>query len=162
MSVNIRSARKRDAASVVAMAQELSDGEGKPPRSLSEAGFRRDGFGLKPAFSCLLVEVDGATAGYALFHPAYDAEDGQRGAFLHDLYLRAPYRGRGLGRALLAEVCRTTKGAGGRFVWWSMIKGSAQAESFYRHLAKPLDDLQVWIAADEHFERLAQDDALFR
>ena len=88
---------------------------------------------------------------------AKDDDDmaGQRGAFLHDLYLRPAYRGRGLGRALLAEVCRATRNGGGRFVWWCMIDGNHQASGFYRQLAKPLDDLKIWIAEGETFERLA-------
>ncbi len=155
MSVNIRSAKRRDAALVVAMAAELSAGEGKRSRGLTEADFRRDGFGRRAAFSCLIAEFDGAPAGYSLFHHAYDAESGQRGAFLHDLYLRPAYRGRGLGRALLAEVCRATRNGGGRFVWWCMIDGNHQASGFYRQLAKPLDDLKIWIAEGETFERLA-------
>lgn len=156
MSVNIRSAKRRDAAVVVAMAAELSDGEGKPLRGFGEPEFRRDGFGLNAAFSCLVAEVDGEIVGYTLFHRAYDAESGQRGAFVHDLYLRAPHRGRGLGRALLAEVCRATGKAGGEFVWWCMIDGNQRADGFYRSLAKPLDDLKVWVAEGENFRHLAE------
>lgn len=157
MSVNIRSAKRRDAALVVAMAAELSAGEGKRLRGLTEASFRRDGFGLKAAFSCLILEVDGTPAGYSLFHRAYDAEAGQRGSFLHDLYLRPAFRRQGHGRALLAEVCRATRAAGGAFVWWCMIDGNHQADGFYRRLAEPLDDLKVWIAEGETLERLAGD-----
>ncbi len=157
MNVNIRSAKRRDAALVVAMAAELSAGEGKRPRGLTETAFRRDGFGLRAAFSCLIAEVDGAPVGYSLFHRAYDAESGQRGSFLHDLYLRPAFRSQGLGRVLLAEVCRVTRAAGGTFVWWCMIDGNHQADGFYRHLAAPLDDLKVWIAEGESFERLAGD-----
>ena len=156
MTVNIRSARPRDAAAVVAMAVELSRAEDKPPRGFDEADFRRDGFGLRAAFSCLVAEAEGAPVGYALFHKAYDAESGQRGSFLHDLYLRPGHRGRGLGRALLAEVCRLTEKSGGRFVWWCMVDGNRRADGFYRHLAQPLDDLKIWIAEGERFAELSQ------
>ncbi len=155
MGVNIRPARRRDAAAVVAMSRELSAGEGKPERGFDEARFRRDGFGRKAAFGCLIAEVDGETAGYALWHQAYDAESGQRGAFMHDLYLKAPYRGQGLGKALIAEVCRRTQKAGGDFVWWCMVEGNGTAEAFYHGLAKPLRDLRIWIAEGGNFERLA-------
>ena len=158
MTVNIRAARRGDAAAVVAMAAELSRGEDKPPRGFDEATFRRDGFGFKAAFSCLIVEVDGAPAGYAIFHKAYDAESGQRGAFLHDLYLRPAHRGRGLGRALMTEVCRATEKAGGGFLWWCMVDGNHRAEGFYRRLAEPLDGLRVWIADGERFQELSQAD----
>ncbi len=155
MSVKIRPAEPRDAAAVVAMAAELSADQGKPPRSFSEADFRRDGFGPEAAFSCLIAEVDGAPAGYALFHDSYDAEAGGRGTFIHDLYLRPAFRRSGLGRALLARVCQATQAAGGRFVWWCMVDGNEAAEGFYRSMSASLDDLRIWIADGENFARLA-------
>lgn len=142
---------------MIAMAGELSASQGKPPRDFSEADFRRDGFGPGRAFSCLIAEVDGAPVGYALFHDSYDAEGGARGAFVHDLYLRPAFRRHGLGRALLARVCRATRAAGGRFVWWCMVDGNRAAETFYRGLSVGLDDLRIWIAAGENFARLAED-----
>ena len=157
MGVLIRPAEPSDAAAVVAMAAELSASQAKPPRSFSEADFRRDGFGAGKAFSCLIAEVDGAPVGYALFHDSYDAEGGARGAFIHDLYLRPTFRRRGLGRALLAEVCQATRTAGGGFVWWCMVDGNQTAEGFYRGLSATLDDLRIWIADGENFARLAGD-----
>jgi len=155
MGVKIRPAEPRDAAAVVAMAAELSASQGKPPRSFSEADFRRDGFGCAAAFSCLIAEADGAPVGYALFHDSYDAEAGGRGVFVHDLYLRPAFRRNGLGRALLGRVCRTTQAAGGRFVWWCMVEGNEATEGFYRSLSASLDDLRIWIADGENFARLA-------
>lgn len=150
----IRPAARRDGAVVAAMAAELSAGAGKPPRDFSEADFRRDGFGHKAAFSCLIAEIEDGAVGFAMFHPAYDTESGERGAFLHDLYVRPAWRRRGLGRDLLAGVCQATKAAGGCFVWWCMVRDDKPAERFYRHLAAPLDDLKIWIAAGEIFDRL--------
>jgi len=155
MNVTIRPVGPQDAAAVVAMAEELSANEGKPPRSLSEEDFRRDGFGPNAAFSCLIVEVAGETAGYALFHASYDAEAGKRGAFVHDLYLRPAFRGQGLGQALLGRVCEVTRAAGGGFVWWCMVDSNLHAEGFYRHLADSLDDLKIWIADGDNFAKLA-------
>jgi GNAT superfamily N-acetyltransferase len=156
MGASIRAAEPEDAVAVVAMAAELSLSQAKPARSFCEADFRRDGFGTDKAFSCLIVEVDGAPVGYALFHDSYDAEGGARGAFIHDLYLRPAFRRRGLGRALLAQVCQTTQAAGGRFVWWCMVDGNHAAEGFYRGLSAALEDLRIWIAEGENFARLAQ------
>ncbi len=157
MGAVIRPAEPGDAADVIAMAAELSLCQAKPPRSFSEADFRRDGFGAGKAFSCLIAEVDGQPAGYALFHDSYDAEGGARGAFIHDLYLRPAHQRQGLGRALLAEVCRTTRAAGGRFVWWCMVDGNEQAARFYRGLSAALGDLRIWIADGDNFALLAGD-----
>lgn len=155
MKVNIRSAEARDAADIVAMAQELSAHEQRPARSFDADAFRRDGFGPDAAFTCFIAEVDQQPAGYVLFHPAYDAEAGERGSYVHDLYLRAAYRRKGLGRALLSAVARSTRESGGSFVWWCMLDGNPRATAFYESLAVPLKDLRIWIALDERFQRLA-------
>ena len=155
MSVNIRPAEPGDAVAVVAMAAELNAHERRPARRFSEADFRRDGFGPRAAFSCLIAEAEGLAVGYALYHPSYDAEAGHRGAFIHDLYLRPAHRRRGIGSALLAAVGRSVEQAGGSFVWWCMIDGNKAAESFYGHYARPLGDLRIWIAQDQDFLRLA-------
>ena len=156
MKFNIRPAKGRDACDVVAMAQELSAHENKPLRSFDETAFRRDGLGSRAAFSVRIAEVDGQSAGYVLYHPAYDAEGGERGLYIHDLYLRPAYRGKGLGRALLGAVCQAARAAGGSFVWWCMIDGNQRAEAFYSRHAVPLRDLRIWIADGENFDRLAR------
>ena len=154
--VNVRPARPSDADLVVELSAELNAHERRPARRFNAADFRRDGFGAKAAFTCLIVEQDGEPAGYALFHPSYDAEMGRRGSFVHDLYLRPDYRRRGLGRALLAGVCRETRARGGEFVWWCMVEGNLDAEGFYRSLATSLDDLKIWIAQGDEFLSLAK------
>ena len=155
MNFNIRPAEARDAGEVVAMAQELSAHENKPARSFDEAAFRRDGLGPDAVFSAQIAEVAGQSAGYVLYHPAYDAEGGTRGLYIHDLYIRPAYRNQGLGRALLAAVCRAARADGGSFVWWCMIDGNRRAEAFYSRHAVLLDDLRNWIADGERFDRLA-------
>ncbi|MEM7223419.1 MAG: GNAT family N-acetyltransferase [Pseudomonadota bacterium] len=156
MKFNIRPAEARDGAEVVAMAQELSAHESKPVRSFDETDFRRDGFGADPAFLVRIAEVAGQSAGYALFHPTYDAEGGERGLYIHDLYVRPAYRDQGIGRALLAAVCQAARDSGGSFVWWCMIDGNRKAEAFYGRHAVPLQDLRIWIADGEHFNRLVE------
>lgn len=159
MKFNIRPANARDAGDVVAMAQELSAHESKPARSFDAAAFRRDGLGSRAAFSVRIAEVDGQSAGYVLFHPAYDAEGGERGLYIHDLYLRPAYRDKGLGRALLGAVCQAAQATGGSFVWWCMVDGNHKAEAFYNRHAVPLRDLRIWIADGENFERLSRSEA---
>jgi ribosomal protein S18 acetylase RimI-like enzyme len=51
-----------------------------------------------------LIEQDGATAGYVALTFGWSLEYLGRDAFIDDLYLRAPFRGRGLGTRVMAEV----------------------------------------------------------
>ena len=62
-----------------------------------------DGFGVAPKFQVLIVEVDAAAAGYALFFDCYSSFQGP-GIFLEDLFVRNNFRGKGVGRALLSHI----------------------------------------------------------
>ena len=56
-----------------------------------------------PKFRVLMAEWDGQPAGYALFFDYYSTFEGRAGFFLEDIYVREQYRGKGIGKALLAQ-----------------------------------------------------------
>jgi GNAT superfamily N-acetyltransferase len=67
-----------------------------------------DGFGARPKFRVLIAEVAGLPAGYALFFDCYSSLRGH-GIFLEDLFVLPQFRGKSVGRALLAHVARITR-----------------------------------------------------
>ena len=71
----------------------------------------RDGFGPNPKFRALIAEWDGQPAGYAVFFGYYSTWVGP-GLYLEDLFVREPFRGKGIGKALLAAVARIARGGG--------------------------------------------------
>ena|SRR6266704_1506248 len=56
---------------------------------------------LPKALICELAEWEGQAAGYALFFGSYSTWEGRPGLFLEDLFVREPFRGKGIGKALL-------------------------------------------------------------
>jgi GNAT superfamily N-acetyltransferase len=106
-SITIRPAEASDAATIVRLVRELAGYEGLLDQvRLSEADVLRDGFGERPRFACLLAEVDGAPAGFALFFEDYSTFEGRPGIFVEDLYVAEAARGLGLGRRLLARLAQ--------------------------------------------------------
>ena len=93
---------------------------------------RRDGFGAHPEFGVLLAELDGGPVGYALYHPSWSTEVGERGFYIYDLYVRAGARGHGVGRALMAALAARAKAEGRTFLWWSSKAWNREAQAFYR------------------------------
>src|SRR5260370_17400225 len=71
---------------------------------ITEADLVRDGFGPEPKFRAMIAEWDGQAAGYALFFGFYSTWEGRPGLFLEDLFVRRAFRGKGIGKALLAKV----------------------------------------------------------
>ena len=107
MPVIVRPAEAADAATIVRLVRELAAYEDLLDQvRLSEADVLRDGFGERPRFACLLAEVDGAPAGFALYFEVYSTFEGRSGIFVEDLYVSESARGLGIGQQLLARLAR--------------------------------------------------------
>lgn len=87
----IRAAAFEDAERIGKMAGEFAD----YLRSLGDdtdfkfdaAAYRRDGFGPNAAFAGLVAELDGALAGYLLYHFGYDVDRASRIMHVVDLWV---------------------------------------------------------------------------
>ncbi len=93
-----------------------------------------DGFSNRPKFRVLIAEWDTQPAGYALFFNYYSSFQGRHGMFLEDVYVRAQFRGKGIGKALLARaavIAQQEKCFGLR---WEVLDWNTPAIDFYRKL----------------------------
>ena len=80
----------------------------------------------------VLIEVDGAIAGYLVVCFGWSLEFQGRDAFVDELYLRSRFRGRGIGAQALeaaAEVCRTS---GVRALHLEVERNNTRAQALYR------------------------------
>lgn len=155
--ITLRAACPEDGEAVAAMCAELSRHEGNAEPTISAAVFRRDGFGARPAFRCILAQlVDGTPVGYAMYVPDYDTDLLCRSTYVADLYVDSRARRCGIGRALMAAVARASRDRGSRMLWWGVLRGNDLARSFYRTLGRELPDDIECSAEGEAFERLAE------
>lgn len=98
-------------------------------------------FGADPAAEVLIAEWDGAAAGFALFFANYSTFLAQPGIYLEDLYVSPAFRGRGIGKALLAHLANVVSDRGWGRLDWSVLDWNAPAIEFYLSIgALPLDD----------------------
>jgi GNAT superfamily N-acetyltransferase len=133
-SVTIRPAGSSDVPTIVRLVRELADFEGLADQvRITEADVLRDGFGNIPRFECLLVEIDGAAVGFALFFHTYSTFEGRPGIYLEDLYLAEAARGGGIGRLLLARLARIAVERGCRRLDLSVLDWNP-ARGFYQRL----------------------------
>jgi hypothetical protein len=61
---------------------------------LTEEDVVRDGFGERPRFKVLLVEIGDEPVGFALFFENYSTWEGRPGIYVEDLFLEERARGR--------------------------------------------------------------------
>ncbi len=141
----IRPARPGDVADIHRLLRELADYE----RSLAEvtateADLAAALFGSTPAIFAHVAEHDGAVAGFALWFVNYSTWLGRHGIYLEDLYVTPAVRGRGYGRALLAELAGICVERGyGRLEWW-VLDWNSPAIGFYTALgATAMDEWTV-------------------
>jgi ribosomal protein S18 acetylase RimI-like enzyme len=80
----------------------------------------------------VIIEIDGAVAGYFVVCFGWSLEFHGRDAFVDELYLRGRFRGRGIGTRALeaaAEVCRTS---GVRALHLEVERSNTRAQAVYR------------------------------
>ena len=146
----IRPATVTDAPLLLKFIRELAEYERQPNAVvIDEEALIKDGFECQPKFRALIAESGGQATGYALFFGFYSSWKGP-GVFLEDLFVREAFRGRGIGRALLAEVARVARQEGSVGIRWEVLDWNESAIKFYNSLGGEfLDDWrQVFLAAD--------------
>jgi GNAT superfamily N-acetyltransferase len=138
--LQIRPVTIHDAVLLSTMIRELAEFEHELQWvTIRAEDLARDGFGANPCFRALLAEWDAQPAGYALFFDYYSTWKG-RGLFLEDLFVREPFRGRGIGKALLAAVARIAVGENCYGIHWEVLGWNQKAIELYTALGAEFRD----------------------
>jgi GNAT superfamily N-acetyltransferase len=155
--LSIRAATVEDVKLLVKLIRELAEYENELDHVLiTEADLARDGFRPQPKFRVLLAYWDQDPAGYALFFDFYSTWRGRQ-MFLEDLFVRETFRGRKIGKALLAAVARIAEGQGCHALRWEVLNWNRTAVKFYESLgAEFLDDWRLTLLKDEQLRQLAE------
>jgi L-amino acid N-acyltransferase len=112
------------------------------------AWFRDDGNGRYPI---LVADAGGRVAGWARLY-AWSSRCAYAGAAENGVYVHAEHRGRGVGRALLAELLRLAPERGVRVVIARVVEGNAG--SLALHQALGFQTIGIMRRCGEKFGRL--------
>ena len=145
--LNIRRAEANDAALILNFIRALAEYEHLSPSVVAtEQDLLRDGFGREPKFRCVIAEWNQAPVGFALYFYNYSTFQGRPGIFLEDLFVNPEFRGKGIGRALLAHLAHLALERGcGRFQW-AVLDWNRPARDFYEALGTDEGGLLLAIA----------------
>lgn len=89
-----------------------------------------------------IVSASGDTLlGFALYRSMPDTFTARPSWFLDDLYVAPEHRGSGAATALIKEVARRAKAAGGGALRWFTAESNTTAQSIYNKLGKRTDFL---------------------
>jgi GNAT superfamily N-acetyltransferase len=136
MSVaSVRAVRREDVPRVWELVLELARYERLEPEVTGSAERLAEHlFGPRPVVECLVAEVEGRLVGYALFYPTYSSFITAPMMWLEDLYVVPERRGRGDGRALLADLSGLALARGCRRLGWIVLDWNEPSIRFYESL----------------------------
>jgi len=131
--VVIRKATAADATLIVDMIRELADFEHELNQvDATPQDLLRDGFGANPRFYASVADWDGQPAAYALYFFTYSTWAGRPSLFVEDLFVRAQFRSKGIGKALLQHLAVIAREHNCFGMHWEVLDWNATAIDFYR------------------------------
>ncbi|MEK7727495.1 MAG: GNAT family N-acetyltransferase [candidate division KSB1 bacterium] len=123
----------------------------------TEAELRETLFGERRTAEVVLGYYHNQPVAFALFFHNYSTFLGRSGIYLEDLYVEERYRGKGLGKAMLAYLAQVAvERKCGRLEWW-VLDWNEPAIQFYKKLgALPMSDWTVFRVTGEALSNLAR------
>jgi GNAT superfamily N-acetyltransferase len=141
MSLTIRRARPGEAGLVLSLVRELAEYEKLLHEvEATEAMLDAALFGQNPLLFCEIAEWQGEPVGFAVWFVNYSTFSGRHGIYLEDLFVRPAQRGRGIGKALLAELARQCVANGWSRLQWAVLDWNTPSIEFYKSLGAELMD----------------------
>jgi len=156
--IRIRPAVADDCPLVLQFIMALAEYENLLDRVVaSEQLLRQTLFDTDAAAEVLIAEWQNQPAGFALFFPNYSTFLARPGIYLEDLFVFPQFRGKGLGKALLAHLAALTVERKGGRLDWSVLDWNQPSIDFYHSIgARPLDEWTQFRLQGEALLSLAQ------
>jgi GNAT superfamily N-acetyltransferase len=127
----------------MALVHELADYEHAAAHVRAvPADLERALFGNDPRAFAHVAECGGQVVAMAVWFLTFSTWTGRHGIWVEDLVVRRDRRGRGYGRALLAELARIARASGYTRLEWAVLDWNHPAIGFYRHLGS--ESLDGW------------------
>ncbi len=135
MSLAIRAARPADGALIFALVRELADYEKlSADVDATEDAIAAALFGAQPRLYCDIAEWSGEPAGFAVWFLNYSTFRGRAGIYVEDIFVKAAFRKRGIGKALMARLARRCVEQGYARFEWAVLGWNAPSIAFYKSI----------------------------
>jgi GNAT superfamily N-acetyltransferase len=155
MSLSIHRARPDEAGLIFSLIGELADYEKLSHEvEATEAGIAAALFSDNPRLFCEIAECAGEPAGFAVWFFNFSTFSGRPGIYLEDLFVRKAFRGRGIGKALLAHLAKLCLDNGWSRLQWSVLDWNTPSIDFYKSIGAVMMD--EWKLCRINGDQLAQ------
>ena len=156
--LKIRKASVEDVPLILSFIRELAEYEREPGAvRATEDDLIRDGFSANPKFRVTIAEWDGYPAGMAFFFHHYSTWQGRQGLFLEDFIVRPQFRGKGVGKALMAHLAKIAIAEDCYGMRWEVLDWNTTAIDVYLALgARFRENGRVMQITGEDLKRLSE------
>ena len=145
--IEIALAKETDVAALLRLARKEAEYERLTDHfAATEERLRTALFGPRPAAEAVLARAGDEPVALAIFFTTFSTFAARSGLYLEDLFVEQPWRGRGVGRKLLAYVAEIAVHRGCHALNWSVLRWNEPAIAFYRHAGA--EQLEAW----SHFQ----------
>jgi GNAT superfamily N-acetyltransferase len=110
----------------------------------TEEDLRQSLFGPRPAGEVVIAYAVESPVGFALFFHNFSTFLGRQGLYLEDLFVVPEWRGKGVGKQLLAHVATIAESRNCGRMEWAVLDWNESAIAFYRRMgANVLDEWRL-------------------
>ena len=110
----------------------------------TEDDLRQSLFGPRPAGEVVLAYAGDTPIGFALFFHNFSTFLGRHGLYLEDLFVVPEWRGKGVGKQLLAHIAAIAESRKCGRMEWAVLDWNESAIAFYRRMgAHVLDEWRL-------------------
>lgn len=131
--IDVRDATPVHVPQLLAFIRQMAEFE-KLKASATEESLHESLFGDMPAAHARLVYVANQPVGYLIFFFSFSSMRGRRALWLDDLYIVPEFRGRGIGKVLMAYLARVAIDNRCARFEWIVLDWNTNAVEFYKRL----------------------------
>jgi GNAT superfamily N-acetyltransferase len=143
MSLVIRRARPEETGLILSFIRELAEYEKLLHEvEATEAMIGAALFDEHPKLFCEIAEWSGEPVGFAVWFLNFSTFSGRSGIYLEDLFVRPAFRGKGIGKGLLAYLAKQCVINGWSRLQWSVLDWNEPSIAFYKSLGAVL--MEEW------------------
>jgi GNAT superfamily N-acetyltransferase len=141
MSLSLHRARPEESGLIFSLLCELAEYEKLSHEvQATEADIAAALFKEHPLLFCEIAEWNGEPAGFAVWFFNFATFAGRPGIYLEDLFVRPPFRGQGIGKALLVHLARLCVDNNWSRLQWSVLDWNTPSIDFYKSLGAVMMD----------------------
>ncbi len=155
-AIRIQPATPGDVALVLVFIKGLAEYEGLADDVVAtEQDLQVSLFGPQPSAEAVFAFQDAEPVGFAVFCQHYSTFTGRPSLYLEDIFVLPEWRGRGVGRELMAYGAGLAKARGYPRLEWSVLDWNEPAIGFYENLgAHRVDGWSTYRLSGEALDRL--------